>query len=56
MSPQVLHTTKVTIPDIQKGRKYTLVMDLDETLIHYDPKKKHVNFRPYARQFVETLS
>jgi TFIIF-interacting CTD phosphatase-like protein len=38
------------------GRKYTLVLDLDETLIHFDAQTKQFRSRPYCLSFLRTLS
>ena len=36
--------------------KYTLVLDLDETLVHYDSKQKLYYVRPGCRKFLKKLS
>ena len=43
---------------INKKYKYTLVLDLDETLIHYIPKEneEYVQIRPGAEEFIKELS
>ena len=43
---------------INKKYKYTLVLDLDETLIHYIPyeNEEYVEIRPGAEEFIKELS
>lgn len=50
---------KALLPPIRPDRRYTLVLDLDETLIHYseDPTSEGEFFtRPYTELFLEELS
>lgn len=35
-----------------KGREYTLILDLDETLVHYDDVQERLHIRPGAANFV----
>ena len=48
------------LPPIDKKYQYTLVLDLDETLIHYFPKEKNYNgmfmVRPYCIYFLKELN
>ena len=46
---------KPLLPPVQFG-KYTLVLDLDETLVHYESKKKQYHIRPGCRKFLKELS
>ncbi len=38
------------------GHRYTLVLDLDETLIHFDQKHRHFKVRPYATRFLREMA
>lgn len=42
--------------EIAKGHEYTLVLDLDETLIHFDPKIRSYRPRPGALKFLLEMS
>lgn len=44
------------LPEIKHGFEYTLVLDLDETLIHFDAKKSEFRIRPYTHRFLRELS
>lgn len=46
----------VLLPPKSCSRKFTLIVDLDETLIHYDKEKKLFYVRPYTRHFLRVLS
>ncbi len=43
------------LPKISSQRSFTLVLDLDETLVHYDEKSEELNIRPHAETFLTTL-
>lgn len=46
------------LPDKIRDVKYTLLLDLDETLVHYvegGNAEGHFFIRPYARYFIESL-
>ena len=44
------------IPPIAAGFEYTLVLDLDETLIHYKDDEEYYLMRPGVSRFLEELS
>ena len=37
-------------------RSYTLVLDLDETLVHFDQRRRNYRPRPYAQRFLAEMS
>ncbi|TNV86397.1 hypothetical protein FGO68_gene6899 [Halteria grandinella] len=41
--------------ELPRGLEYTLVLDLDETLIHFDPKYRNYKARPGALKFLQEL-
>jgi len=40
----------------ENHRFYTLVLDLDETLVHFDQRKRSYRARPYAANFIKEMS
>jgi len=40
------------LPPVQSFKTYTLVLDLDETLVHYDERTEEIFIRPYAEEFL----
>ena len=38
------------------GKQYTLVLDLDETLVHYYEEKNTMLIRPFASQFLQQMA
>lgn len=50
---------KPLLPDIRSDREYTLVLDLDETLIHFEENSDGTSqflLRPYAQNFIKEVS
>lgn len=51
---------KYLLPPRKSEQSYTLVVDLDETQIHYkenfEPKSLHILVRPYSRDFLKKMS
>lgn len=37
-------------------KQYTLVLDLDETLVHYDERTEDVYERPFVVEFLEQMA
>lgn len=44
------------LPQIAGDKKYTLVLDLDETLVHFVAKEKKFKLRPGCIQFLKDMS
>jgi len=46
------------LPPMKKNRQYTLVLDLDETLVHFEESDEGNQFliRPYAQNFLEEMA
>lgn len=44
------------LPEICKERTFTLVLDLDETLVHFVSKEKKFKLRPGCIQFLKDMS
>ena len=56
---QKVKQKKPLIPAIRSDREYTLVLDLDETLIHFDENPDGTSqflIRPYAQSFLKEVS
>ena len=53
---------KGILPSMNQGlpihmqRQYTLVLDLDETLVHFDQRKRNYRARPHAQRFLSEMS
>ena len=43
-------------PVVADSYKYTLVLDLDETLVHYDAQVDAFRVRPHCRQFLSQMA
>jgi CTD small phosphatase-like protein 2 len=43
------------LPKIKSNKSYTLVLDLDETLVHYDEKTEEILIRPNAEKFLTIM-
>ena len=53
----VKHRTSFILPEIDNKRfQYTLVLDLDETLVHFEAAERKFKIRPYCITFLQTLS
>lgn len=44
------------LPDMKSQHTYTLVLDLDETLVHYDHRHRHFKVRPFALLFLREMA
>ena len=54
-----VHQNRKLLPAMSPRKKYTLVLDLDETLIHFEEKSDGTSqflIRPYAQEFLKTVS
>jgi len=50
-----VQTVKPFLPSNKSGKLYTLVLDLDETLIHYNERKGIMGLRPAAESFLRLM-
>jgi|LakMenEpi03Aug12_release.lakeMendotaPanAssembly.Ray.scaffolds.fasta_scaffold774696_1 CTD small phosphatase-like protein 2 len=48
--------TKPFLPASVSFHRHYLILDLDETLIHYSSSKEAYHIRPFASQFLENIS
>lgn len=44
------------MPPLSSNKEYTLVLDLDETLVHYFEERNTVLIRPYATHFLQLMA
>lgn len=51
-TPMNQHVKVPFLPALSSNKEYTLVLDLDETLVHYYEEKNTVLIRPYATAFL----
>jgi TFIIF-interacting CTD phosphatase-like protein len=53
----IKHRASFVIPEIDSSRfQYTLVLDLDETLVHFEAAERKFKIRPFCIGFLKTLS
>lgn len=58
LSASPINSKKKTIllPELDTSKyEYTLVLDLDETLVHYEASEKKFKIRPYCLTFLKTM-
>ena len=51
-----LPSREALLPPIKEDSLYTLVLDLDETLVHFEAKSRCFKVRPYAIKFLREMS
>lgn len=51
-----LSQLKPLLPKMDPSKEYTLVLDLDETLVHYDECSEDVFERPFVVEFLQQMS
>ena len=49
-------TRKTYLPPKKNNLHYTLVLDLDETLVHYEPAERKFKIRPHCLSFLKNMS
>mmetsp|Transcript_7116 Transcript_7116/g.9905 ORF Transcript_7116/g.9905 Transcript_7116/m.9905 type:complete len:130 (+) Transcript_7116:1941-2330(+) len=55
-SPMNQHVKAPFLPAMKSTKEYTLVLDLDETLVHYFEERNTVLIRPQASQFLQQMA
>ncbi len=56
MSPERTRKTSYAIPSMNEQYEYTVVLDLDETLVHFEQAERKFKIRPNCITFLKTVS
>lgn len=52
----IVNSSHTFLPPMVSQKDFTLVLDLDETLVHYDDQTNLVNIRPGAEKFLDQMA